>query len=140
MQKPMDTTMSDLRRQHPIVSLAWPLVLTAAGLLLAATAGCGSAKEESKAATGQVSGTVAIAGRPVPRGTVHFYSLKTNTGEQAPLGKTGQFQFTSAIPPGEYRVYLSGVPNAPERFRSETSSDYSVSVKEGSNQIAIDLK
>jgi len=140
MQKSMNTLNSDRRRRFSTVCAAWPLVLAATGVLLAATIGCGSAKEDRKEATGQVSGTVAIAGRPVPRGTVCFYSLKSNTSEQAPLGKNGQFQLKNALAPGEYRVYLSDVPYAPEKFRSETSSDYGVTVKEGSNQIAVDLK
>ncbi len=140
MHKSMEILRSDRRQRPLVVPAAWPLMLGAACMLLAAISGCGSTKEKSQEATGQVSGTVAIAGRPVPRGTVHFYSLKSNTAVQAPLGKNGQFQLTSALPPGEYRVYLSGVPNAPEKFRSETSSDYSVAVKEGSNTIAVDLK
>lgn len=142
MQKFMGTLRSDRRRYPLVVAAAWPLVLGAVCMLLTATIGCGSAKEKSTqgAATGQVSGTVAIAGRPVPRGTVCFYSLKSNTSEQAPLGKNGQFQLKNALAPGEYRVYLNGVPNAPEKFRSETSTDYSVTVKEGSNQVAVDLK
>lgn len=140
MQKSLDILRTDRKRRSSTVSAARLFMLAAAGLLLAATTGCGPAKEEKQQATGQVSGSVAIAGRPVPRGTVCFYSLKSNTSEQAPLGKNGQFQLKNALAPGEYRVYLSDVPYAPEKFRSETSSDYSVTVKEGSNQIAVDLK
>lgn len=73
-------------------------------------------------------------------GTVHFYSLDTNITGQASVDKTGKFQLENPLPPGEYRVFLGGTARVPEKFRSETSSPYSVSVKEGSNEFSIDLR
>ncbi|MFG0262760.1 MAG: hypothetical protein ACF788_10250 [Novipirellula sp. JB048] len=114
--------------------------MMSAALIVTAVGGCGSAEEEIPAATAHLSGSVAIVGKPVNTGSVHFYSLVNNISGQASLDKTGRFQLEAPLPPGEYTVYLSGVSRIPERFLSETSSGYRVSIDKSDNKVAIDLK
>jgi hypothetical protein len=140
MQEFMVGTKSSVKTRDQIISGTWPLMLVAAGLFVAAAIGCRSAEDEVPGATAHVSGTVAIAGKPVQQGTVCFYSFKTGATTQGSLDRSGRFQFDSPLPPGEYTVYLSGASGIPEKYRSETSSDHTVTLTPGSNDLTIDLK
>ncbi|MEN6495152.1 MAG: hypothetical protein ABFD16_12805 [Thermoguttaceae bacterium] len=119
---------------------AWPLMFVAASLFVAAAIGCRSAEDEIPEATAHVSGTIAIGGKPVGRGTVCFYSLETGATTQGSLDKSGKFAFESPVSSGKYTVYLGGVSRIPEKYLSETSSDYTVTLGAGSNDLTIDLK
>ena len=122
-------------------STACACALAALVLVLVSATGCGSAKQQEAAeATAQASGSVAVNGKAVRDGTVGFYSLGSGASGQASVDKAGKFQLQSPLAPGEYTVYLSGASNVPEKFQSETSSDYRVTLKEGANELTIDLK
>lgn len=114
--------------------------LVALALVLTSAVGCGSAKEEVPEATAQASGSVALNGKAVKDGTVGFFSLSSGASGQAALDKAGKFQLEAPLAPGEYTVFLSGASNIPEKYASETSSDYTVTLKEGANDLTIDLK
>lgn len=109
-------------------------------ITLIAAFGCGSAEEEAPEATAHPSGTVTVNGRAVTRGTVALYSLQSGASAEATLDRGGKFELTDPLAPGEYTVFLSHAAGVPEKFLSETSSDYTVTLKEGANELAIDLK
>jgi hypothetical protein len=132
--------MKNMMLRNRIASTACACTLAALALVLASAGGCGPAKQEAAEATAQASGSVAVNGKAVREGTVGFFSLGSGASGQASLDKAGKFQLESPLPPGEYTVYLSGASNVPEKFQSETSSDYRVTLKEGANDLTIDLK
>lgn len=140
MQEFMGGTMSRVRTQDRIGSGTGALLFVAASLFLTTAIGCRSVEDEIPEATARVSGIVAIAGKPVGRGTVCFYSLKTGATTQGLLDKRGRFEFESPLPPGEYTVYLGGASRVPERYLSETSSDRRITLVSGSNDLTIDLE
>lgn len=120
--------------------IAYAASLVTLALVLASATGCSSPKEDVPEATAQASGSVAIDGKAVKSGTVGFFALSSGASGQAPVDKAGNFQLESPLAPGEYTVYLSGASNVPEKFTSETSSDYTVTLTEGDNDLKIDLK
>ncbi|MES2791024.1 MAG: hypothetical protein V4719_15535 [Planctomycetota bacterium] len=111
----------------------------------ALAAGCQSKPVEKPAGVpAQVSGTVSYAGKPIARGSIILYPQVGGPMYQAPLGAGGAFKMASPTPTGKYVVYLyngtqplSGVP---QKYSSETSSDYIVTIQEGENTLAVDLK
>jgi hypothetical protein len=109
-------------------------------ITLITTFGCGSAEEEAAEATAQASGTVTVNGKAVTRGTVALYSLQSGASAEATLDRGGKFKLTDPLAPGQYTVFLSRTAGVPEKFLSETSSDYTVTLKEGANELVIDLK
>ena len=79
-------------------------------LLCLIAAGCGG----NKKLTGKVTFT---DGSPAPNGTVVF--LKDNFMSRGEIQSDGTYRISSegvndGIPPGEYRVYVSGVSEMPE--------------------------
>jgi len=124
---------------------SWFRALAVVGVaLIAATllTGCG-AKEKAPEAKAQVSGTVTVQGTPLTFGTVTL--LSSGVSWEAKLDKAGKFQIPDALAPGTYLVYLRAVdggphPNVPVKYQSDTSTDYTVTVKAGDNNFPIDLK
>ena len=117
------------------------LLLTIVAFLVCA--GCGASPEPLPVAgesTAQASGSVTLNGQSVTAGAVSFYSLKTGVTGQASLDEQGQFKFAAPLPPDEYTVFLTGARGVPEKYLSETSSDYTVTLQQGDNQVTIDLK
>lgn len=109
--------------------------------------GCESSLDmpEKPADSATVSGTVTLNGKPVTAGKVGFYSLQFGMAGQAALDNAGKFTLPDPVAPGDYRIYFMGKNGQPPsgmpvKYMSETSSDYSVSVKENDNQLTIDLK
>lgn len=109
--------------------------------------GCEStiAVPEKPGYSATVSGRVTLNGKPVNGGEVGFFSLQFGMAGQAELDKDGKFTLADPIAPGDYRIYfLSGngqpLNGMPTKYMSETSSDFTVSVKESDNQLTIDLK
>lgn len=88
--------------------------------------------------TAQIAGTVTVKGRPVKKGTILFLPSQAGNMGEASLDKTGKFELATPLVPGEYRVFFSNAP-VPEKFQSETSSDYAVTVSSGANVLKIDL-
>lgn len=130
-----------------IHSIAFRSILFIAFVACLTFTGCESTLDvpEKPADNAAVSGTVTLNGKPVSGGEVGFFSLQFGMAGQATLDKEGKFTLSEPIAPGDYRVYflssngrpLSGMP---AKYMSETSSDYSVTVKESDNQVTIDLK
>ncbi len=122
------------------VSLTGRIFPAAMFLFFMIICGCGSTTEEAADPTAQASGTVSVEGKAVGRGEVCFYSLASGATGQTALSKGGKFQLESPLVPGDYAVYLIGASNVPEKFLSETSSDYKVTLKEGANDLTINLQ
>ncbi|MEN6497513.1 MAG: carboxypeptidase-like regulatory domain-containing protein [Thermoguttaceae bacterium] len=104
--------------------------------------GC-SSEGKTAETTAQVSGTVTAKGRPVDSGMITL--LNSGVSWQATLDKGGKFQISTPLPPGTYLVYLRSVnggthPSVPGKYQSDTSTDCTVSLKPGNNDLAIDLK
>ena len=114
-------------------------------------AGCGGGPKPA----GTVAGTVKYKGAPVTVGDVNFLS-KTGAAAIAKIDATGQYKIDGALDAGEYKVYASppeveqaapGTKAAaprkfdlPVKFRDPNSSGVTVTVKSGSNDIAIEFK
>lgn len=129
-------------------------ILSRAGValvLLCGVLGCGA---DSKPA-GEVSGKVTYQGDPVGSGTVNFLST-TGAAAMARISTDGSYTLDSELEAGEYKVYLlAPVPEpvapgtrppklgkftVPKKYLDPTSSDLTVIVKEGPNEIPIEMK
>ncbi|QDU07120.1 hypothetical protein [Gimesia aquarii] len=133
-----------IRRIRSIAFRSTLLIAFVASLIFT---GCESTLDvpEKPADNATVSGTVTLNGKPVSGGNVGFYSMQFGMAGQAALDKEGKFTLSEPIAPGDYQIYFmtdNGQPlrGIPAKYMSETSSDYSVTVKESNNQLAIDLK
>ncbi|WP_339735431.1 hypothetical protein [uncultured Gimesia sp.] len=129
------------------VQFKFTLLITYFVCLAFTVSGCESsiAVPEKPADNSAVSGTVTLNGKPVSGGEVGFFSLQFGMAGQAALDKDGKFKLSDPIAPGDYRIYfLSGngqpLRGMPVKYMSETSSDYSVAVKDGENQLVIEIK
>lgn len=125
-------------------------------LLLAgfALAGCGPREQPS----GIVTGKVESEGKPVTSGRVVFSSEEQGINRSINLQADGTFQSTASLPTGNYRVYLlppdqgdvpPGLPgeqkipkleNVPQKYQSEKSTDLTVTIEKGGNNLTLDLK
>lgn len=119
-------------------SLCLLLTLSLGALL----AGCEASLEtpEKPADTATVSGTVTLNGSPVTTGQVGLYSLSFGTLVQGELDKEGKFTITDPVAPGDYQVFFISTKGMPAKYMTETSSDYTVTVKGEANQLSIDIK
>ena len=111
-------------------------------------AGCGSSKP-----VGSVKGTVTLNGQPYADAAVAFLSLETGQAASADIQPGGTFQLEKPLPTGSYTVYLapkvgpqSDEPKpvsidkaVPDKYWSEASSDIKVDVKEGDNDVQVQL-
>jgi hypothetical protein len=95
---------------------------------------------EKPADTATVSGKVTLNGSPVTSGQVGLYSLDYGTLIQGDLDKKGEFTIADPVAPGDYQVFFIGTKGMPDKYLSETSSDYIVPVKNEANQLSIDIK
>lgn len=126
------------------------------GLLVCLLFGCGVAGPK----TAIVKGTVTFKGKPVPNGTVTFVPASGHhaTGEIRP---DGSYTLTSFRPgdgavPGTYKVIVVAMqdmtgrlpedrtplppPIVPNKYTSIATTDLTVEVKEGENQIDLPLR
>ncbi len=140
MQKFIDSTRNNENMPSPVVTPMRSLLFAAAVLLITSASGCGAPEEKVAEPTASVAGTVTLAGKTMPRGTIHLYSLVTGADGKGEIDSKGNFKLESPLAPGEYAVFLSGVSGIPEKFLSETSSDQRVTVANGDNALTIDLK
>lgn len=129
------------------VTVVFKSLVSAVLLACLTLTGCESSLEmpEKPADNATVSGIVTLNGKPVTAGEVGFYSLQFGMAGQAALDNEGKFSLPDPVAPGDYRIYFMGrngqpPSGMPAKYMSETSSDYSVSVKENDNQLTIDLK
>ena len=60
--------------------------------------------------------------------------------EKGDLDKKGEFTIADPVAPGDYQVFFIGTKGMPDKYISETSSDYIVTVKDEANQLTIDIK
>ncbi|HBL42582.1 hypothetical protein [Gimesia sp.] len=95
---------------------------------------------EKPADTASVSGKVTLNGSPVTSGQVGLYSVDYGTLIQGDLDKKGEFTIADPVAPGDYQVFFIGTKGMPDKYISETSSDYIVTVKDEANQLTIDIK
>ena len=118
-------------------------------LALFAFAGCGSSKP-----MGTVKGTVTLNGAPYADAAVIFLSLTTGQAASADIQAGGAFQLPTPLPTGTYTVYLapkvaeaSDQPKpvsidrtVPDKYWNEAASDIKIEVKEGENDVKVELK
>lgn len=106
---------------------------------------------------GTVKGTATVKGKPYTNAAVMFVSLETGHGASGDLNAEGKYQLSDPLPVGNYTVYFAPKSIAPEdataaplpmhmdksvpdKYWSESSSDIKVEVKEGANEIPVDVK
>ena len=129
----------------PRFSLQLSLVFTVS--MLSLLSGCSTAVNAPEKPTGSatVSGTVSFNKKPVTGCSIVFYSSQFGDSHQAKLNDAGKFSFADPISPGEYVLFCatdSGktLSNPPQKYWSDTSSDYMMNVKESDNILTIDFK
>ncbi len=145
------------------------LLLLLVGLGGPLAAGCGSAgapshKNLEKSATAPVTGIIKFQGKAVGKAAVSFQSASGTVSPRGVTDASGMFSLSTygtndGAPVGIYRVVVavSGVEEispgvlAPEpaggfkspiptKYANPTTTDISVEVKEGPNNLTIDLK
>ena len=121
------------------------------GCLLAAM-GCSESQP-----MGTVKGTVSVKGKPYTDAAVMFVSTASGQGSGGDIGADGSFTLADPLPVGTYTVYFAPksiapedataapVPihmdkSVPEKYWNEASSDIKVEVKEGDNNIPVEVK
>jgi hypothetical protein len=102
-----------------------------------------------------VHGKVLLNDAPYSDASVVFTCLDTGRGGVAPIQADGTFRIATPLPIGTYKVYLE--PKAiedegeqptpvymsdeiPAKYQNETSSDISIEVVEGDNDVTVPLK
>ncbi len=123
-------------------------------------AGCSSEVKKDVGPTGTVSGVVKVKGAPLTSGRVNFTKAEGDAGGSGAMGQGGQYKLDEPIPVGEYTVFISFefspeamklgegmtedvlkiVDSVPKKYRNPKTSKVSKSVKEGTNEISIELK
>ena len=113
-------------------------------------AGCGPAKKPM----GTVKGTVTLNGQPYADASVVFLSLTSGQAASVDIQAGGTFQLPSPLPADSYTVYLApkaGNPSdepkpvsidaaVPDKYWNEAASDIKIEVKEGENNVQVELK
>lgn len=137
----MMTDLSATRLLRP----AWAMAI--AMLLLA---GCTKAPTQ-----GTVEGKVTFNGAPFSNARLNFISQALGTAATADIQADGTYNVASPLKPGSYKVFLlpkeMGDPDhpkaatgpdtaIPQKYWSEATSDLKAEVKEGKNQVPIELK
>lgn len=131
--------------------LCLPLsMLLLVGMLLVPV-GCGTEKPKAT-----VAGKVSYQGKPVTTGTIQFFAPALGSGADAKLGDAGTFRLANPIEVGTYKVYVQpptpeppapgaapkkvATLNIPAKFQDPGKTPVTVEVKQGANDISIDLK
>ena len=128
--------------------LSWPLLC-----LLCVWQFTFSGCDKSKP-MGTVKGTVTLDGKPYADASVVFLSLKSGQASSADIQAGGTFQLPSPLPVDTYTVYLAPKAEAtsdepkpvkidegvPDKYWSEAASDIKIEVKEGENDVQVQLK
>jgi len=118
---------------------------------------------ESPEPVGQVTGKVTYKSEPVGEGVVHFSNSEVGFSADAKIGSDGFYTLTThkgGVPPAEYKVTISPpeipdpssggdtapgtitkeMDNIPEKYRSLATTPLTATVKEGKNQVALDME
>ena len=103
---------------------------------------------------GTVSGKVTLGDAPYTNADLVFLSLETGQGGTAEIQSDGSFQVSEPLAVGKYKVYLAPKlsqatgeaqpvtidQSVPDKYWNEASSDISVTVKEGENDVQVSLQ
>ena len=131
-----------------VLSRFWPV------LMAFVLVGCSGSSGRDEP-TGTVSGSVTYKGNPVASASIFFVNPEAGTGGGGTLDSEGKFAFSKPIPTGEYKVFLGPpeeqlmpdgqpkqgpAPKVPQKYLSEATTDVTVKVNEGDNQLPIELK
>ncbi|WP_437229077.1 carboxypeptidase-like regulatory domain-containing protein [Planctomicrobium sp. SH661] len=114
--------------------------------------GCGGRREARP--SGLVSGNVTFAGKPLATGRVNFISEALGAGASGTLNADGSYTLEGPIPVGDYRAYVTfnippskvGTPEGnvlkavPKKYQAMETSGLEFQVKEGKNQLLLELK
>jgi hypothetical protein len=120
------------------------------GLLVLAT-GCSRGNP-----VGTVKGTATVKGKAYTNAAIMFVSLENGHGSGSDLGADGSFKLPDPLPVGTYTVYFApkSIPvedataapvpmqvdkTVPTKYWSESSSDITITVKEGENVVPIEV-
>ena len=138
-------------RQIELIRSGW--LVCSLGLI---TLGCSGGGEPM----GHVSGKVTFGGVPVTEGSISFLSKgRSGAGTLAVDGSFKIIGENGGIPPGDYKIVIvpptvelpsdgtsspvmapKEMPNIPEKYRLEETTDLKATVKEGANDIPVTLK
>lgn len=137
-----------------ISKLRW-LSRIAVCVVVASIVGCGGGAE-----TGSIQGTVTLGDKPFGPAELIFVSLESGQGGSTELTADGTFNLETEIPVGTYTVYLApkvdeeemmkrmqqGLPTKasmdkklPKKYLNEVSSDLTVSVQPGPNDVTLTM-
>lgn len=106
--------------------------------------------------SGNVTGKVTFQGKPVTEGEINFYSPKQGVGAKILLDSAGHFELPAPIEVGEYKVSVTPPPladpttggppltskeyaNIPKKYRTDSLSGLTASIKTGDNELSFDL-
>ena len=129
----MGTTQRTSIERYAVLLIAFAFSTT---LLL--SSGCSSG-EATPDPTAKVAGTVTVKGKPLKSGTLMLMSFQNGGSGQGTIDKSGKFEFAESLPPGEYTAFFTE-GSVPEKYLSETSSGYTVTLTEGANDLKIALE
>jgi len=135
------------------------LTLAVPGLVLAMLLSSSGCTGRRGPPTGEVAGRVTFEGKPVGDGLVFFMNSDAGAGDEAALNKDGTFAIKTPLPVGEYKVSVFprverkqverrgpevGVErqavDIPQRYRTIGTTDLKATVKEGKNEINLEMK
>jgi len=121
-------------------------------IALSLLTGCGGGPKAVP--TGNVSGKVTVAGKPLVAGRINFISDKLGVGAGGDLSTDGSYKLDGAVPLGVYDVFLTfniapsqiGTPaedvrkSVPTKYLGQKTSKLTAEVKQGNTVYDFDLK
>jgi hypothetical protein len=139
-------------RSHRLTRAA--ALVIAAGFLAAVPVGCSSGPP-----TGEVRGKVTFKGKPVTEGSVTFLNPKGEGDAGADINKDGTYAIPGKVVVGEYLVVITppvtivdtdpgksppapvekNMPDIPRKYRQQGTTTLKATVKEGKNEINLDM-
>lgn len=104
--------------------------------------------------TGTVSGTVTLDGQPYDDAAIMFVDLTSGQAANADIEPDGTFKVEQPMQVGTYKIYLAPptVDDTAEpaaikidetvdpKYWNETTTDIEITVKEGENDVEVELK
>lgn len=112
-----------------------------AGLLFATFNGCGAPLPKPPEAL-PVKGKVTYQNKPLTKGSLIFEPEIGGADQQSDISADGTFTLASGMPPGPYRVYVSGLNKSqiPVKFHNPSSSKTTIEVKPDQSEYNVDFK